>query len=316
LKAVEAFDLVKTFSGGVRALDGVSFSMGDGEIFGLLGPNGAGKSTAVRILSTLTLPTSGEARVGGVDVVAEPATARRVFGLVAQASGVDRDLTGRENLMLQAQLHGLTGARARSRTDELLKLIGLTDAADRLAGKYSGGMRRRLDVVTGLVHEPRIIFLDEPTTGLDPESRSELWDDLEALRRESGVAMLLTTHYLEEADRLADRVAIVDHGRIVAEGTPDELKSEIQGDTVAIELFESERTEILIDHPGVTSVRRDGLHVYAQVRSGAEALPRILSQLEADGVPVKAATVSRPTLDDVYLFHTGHTIHAVEEDSA
>lgn len=313
MQAVNVQNLHKTFRGQVKALQGVSFSIEDGEIFGLLGPNGAGKTTAVRVLATLTIPDSGRAEVAGVDVVAQPALARTKFGLVAQASGVDKELTGRENLLLQAELHGITGARARERADYLLELVSLTDASNRLARQYSGGMRRRLDIAVGLVHEPKIIFLDEPTTGLDPESRAALWDDMAQLREAAGVAILLTTHYLEEADRLSDRVAIVDHGKVVAEGTPDELKQQIEGDTVTIELPEGERAEPQVRLPAVREVRRDGRFIHVTVPNGAEAVPPLLRDLDAQGARVRSVSVARPTLDDVYLFHTGHTIASAEE---
>lgn len=313
MQAVVVSELRKTFRGQVRALQGLSFAIEDGEIFGLLGPNGAGKSTAVRVLATLTIPDSGHAEVAGVDVVAHPALARTKFGLVAQASGVDKELTGHENLVLQAQLHGITGMRARERADALLELVGLGDATNRLARQYSGGMRRRLDIAVGLVHEPKIIFLDEPTTGLDPESRAALWDDMEELRQAAGVAILLTTHYLEEADRLCDRVAIVDRGKVVTEGTPDALKAQIEGDTITIELPEGEKKEPQVNLPDVKEVRRDGRFIHITVPNGAEAVPPLLRDLDAQGARVHSVSVARPTLDDVYLFHTGHTIASAEE---
>lgn len=316
MDAIRAKDLKKVFKGKVRALDGLSFSVQEGEIFGLLGPNGAGKSTLVRVLATLTRPDSGEAEVAGLDVLSRPAEARLRFGYVAQASGVDKELTGRENLTLQGHLYGLKGARVRERVRVLLDMVGLTDASDRVARGYSGGMRRRLDIAMGLVHEPGILFLDEPTTGLDPETRAALWQDLERLRETAGVTVLLTTHYLEEADRLADRVAIVDRGRIVAEGTPESLKREIQGDVVSLELDGLGDTLPRFEIPGVGAITREGRQVYVQVPSGASALPEIIRQVESQGFMARSVTVSRPTLDDVYLFHTGRTLQSAEEESA
>src|SRR5579884_1300405 len=222
----------------VQALDGVSFAVREGEVFGLLGPNGAGKSTTVRVLATLTRPDSGRAYVAGEDVVAHPARVRAAIGYVAQDSGVDWEATGRENLLLQGRIHGLAGRSLRARVDELLELVGLTEAADRPARGYSGGMKRRLDIAIGLVHRPRVLFLDEPTTGLDPEARAAMWVEVERLAEQESLTILLTTHYLEEADRLAERVAIVSQGKVVVEGTPEQLKRGLEGESVSIELPE------------------------------------------------------------------------------
>ena len=229
INAIEVAGLRKSYPGGVEAVRGLSFSVRSGEIFALLGPNGAGKSTTVRILATLSAPTSGSARVAGFDVVEQPQEVRRRIGYVAQASGVDLSATGRENLTLQGRLFRLPPPELRTRLNELLELFQLTGAADRPAATYSGGMRRRLDVAMGLIHRPQVLFLDEPTTGLDPESRAVMWKEVKRLA-DGGLTLLLTTHYLEEADQLAQRLAIVDGGRIVTEGTPDELKERLRGD--------------------------------------------------------------------------------------
>ncbi len=234
--AIAARDLVKVYPGDVRALDGLSLEVPAGQVFGLLGPNGAGKSTTVRILSTLSRPTSGSAVVAGHDVLRHPDRVRRSIGVVGQQSSVDPQATGRENLRLQGRLYGIEGADLRRRSDALLSRFELTDAADRIVGTWSGGMRRKLDVAMGLISDPAVLFLDEPTTGLDPEARARLWSEIERLAREGGLAILLTTHYLDEADRLADRLAIVDQGRIVAEGTPEELKAELHGDAIHVDL--------------------------------------------------------------------------------
>ena len=239
--AIEARQLVKTYAvrgkkHGIRALDGLDISVPRGMIYGLLGPNGAGKSTTVKILTSLARPDSGEARVEGVDVLARPGQVRHMIGVVAQRSGADPTATGRENLILQGRLYGLRGAGVRARADELLAHFGLTEAAGRLVKTYSGGMQRRLDVALGLMHRPAVLFLDEPTTGLDPESRAAMWQEIARLAGGEGMTVLLTTHYLEEADRLASRLAIVDRGRVVATGTPDELKGELRGDAVHVEL--------------------------------------------------------------------------------
>jgi ABC-2 type transport system ATP-binding protein len=315
--AIEVSDLVKTYGKNVRALDGLSFQVEAGIIFGLLGPNGAGKSTAVRILATLTRPDSGHALVAGADVLRDPQTVRRRIGYVAQGSGVDREATGRENLELQGRLYGIRGKALRHRVDEVLEMVGLADAADRLSSGYSGGMRRRLDVAMGLVHRPSVLFLDEPTTGLDPEARSALWEEVRRLAVQEGLTILLTTHYLEEADRLAAQLAIVDHGRLIATGTPEELKSGLRGDALAIELGSrdglAERARASAQVlAGLHEVMVDGNVLRARADDGARAVPTVLSTLDAIGVPVLSVTVSRPSLDDVYLQLTGRDFAAAD----
>src|SRR3954463_15647882 len=238
--AIEAIDLGKTYPPDVRALDGVSLSVPAGTIFARLGPNGAGKATPGRTLTTLSRPDSGTARVAGLDVLAEPVRVRHAIGVVGQKHGIDPEATGRENLVLQAELHGITGQEAKRRVRESLARFGLADAADRAAKTYSGGMQRRLDMALGLIHDPRVLFLDEPTTGLDPEARADMWKEIERMAREERMTILLTTHYLEEADRLASRLAIVDRGKIVARGTPDELKAELEGDAVQVEFADGD----------------------------------------------------------------------------
>ena len=316
MDAIVAEGLEKRY-GNVQALAGLSFAVREGEVFGLLGPNGAGKSTATRILVTLTKPDSGRGVVAGHDVVREPARVRRSLGYIPQASGVDRDATGRENLVLQGRVQGLRGRDLHARVDELLGTFGLADAGDRLVRGYSGGMKRRLDVALGLVHGPSVLFLDEPTTGLDPEARAAMWEELERLARRERLTILLTTHYLEEADRLADRLAIVSRGRVVVEGTPEELKRGLQGDSVTVELEDgqSERAAEVVRSLGVVlETVVDGRHVRARVEHGAGAVPGILSALEAGGVPVASVTVARPSLDDVYLHFTGRDFHAEDEE--
>jgi ABC-2 type transport system ATP-binding protein len=302
----------------VQALDGVSFEVREGEVFGLLGPNGAGKSTTVRTLATLTQPDSGRALVAGEDVVRHPNRVRRSIGYVAQDSGVDWEATGRENLLLQGRIHGMSGSRLRSRVDELLELVGLTEAADRIARGYSGGMKRRLDVGIGLVHRPRVLFLDEPTTGLDPEARAAMWVEVERLAEEESLTILLTTHYLEEADRLAERVAIVSRGKVVVEGTPEELKSNLRGELVTVELADvdgrvDEAAEIVRTIDGASEVGFDGRHVRARVPNGAQAIPTILSTLDGRGFQVASVTTARPSLDDVYLHYTGRDFATEDE---
>jgi ABC-2 type transport system ATP-binding protein len=308
--AIEACGLVKTYPGGVRGLDGLGFAVEAGTIFGLLGPNGAGKSTTVKILTTLSRPDEGEARVAGLDVVRDPNGVRKAIGVVGQKPGFDAEASGRENLELQAEIYGITGAARRARAQELLHQFGLADAGDRLAKTYSGGMQRRLDVAMGLIHRPQVLFLDEPTTGLDPEARAQMWAEIERLSREEGMTILLTTHYLEEADRLASQLAIVDRGRIVARGTPDALKSELRGDTIHVELANGDgpaAAAALERVPEAREVALDGRLLRARADDGGAAVPAVLAALQANGVRAVAVTLARPSLDDVYLRYAGRT---------
>jgi ABC-2 type transport system ATP-binding protein len=319
--AIEARHLVKTYAArgqkhGIKALDGLDISVPRGMIYGLLGPNGAGKSTTVKILTSLARPDSGTARVEGIDVLARPGQVRHVIGVVAQRSGADPTATGRENLILQGRLYGLRGGALRVRADELLEHFGLTEAAGRLVKTYSGGMQRRLDVALGLMHRPAVLFLDEPTTGLDPESRAAMWQEIARLAGNKkgagevgGMTVLLTTHYLEEADRLASRLAIVDRGRVVTSGTPDELKGELHGDAVHVELLAgadpSLVLRVLAGLPAVRDVVIAGRDVSARSDDGAAAVPVVLAELQRAGVNAASVAVARPSLDDVYLRHTG-----------
>ncbi len=306
--AIVVEGLRKRYGKDVTALDGVSFEVREGEVFGLLGPNGAGKSTTVRILVTLTSPDGGRATVAGHDVVREQNRVRRSIGYVAQASGVDTYASGRENLMLQGRIQGLGRRELTARVDELLELFDLTGAADRVVRGYSGGMKRRLDVALGLVHRPQVLFLDEPTTGLDPEARAAMWEELARLAKAERLTILLTTHYLEEADELADRLAIVSRGRVVVEGTPEELKRALKGDAVSVELANGAGEDARGIVEGIRSVHEttvDGQHLRARADNGAQAVPAILSALESRGIPVASVTIARPSLDDVYLHYTG-----------
>ena len=315
MDAIVACELRKRY-GQVQALDGVSFRVRSGEVFGLLGPNGAGKSTTVKVLATLTKPSSGRAEVAGHDVVREPDEVRRSIGYVPQSSGVDRDATGRENLLLQGRIQGMSGHKLEERVNELLDLLGIADAADRVVRGYSGGMKRRLDVALGLVHRPQVLFLDEPTTGLDPEARASMWAELERLAEGEALTILLTTHYMEEADQLADRLAIVSRGRVVVEGTPEELKHSLRGDAVEIELSDGQTGDaesIVAALEGVHEASSDGRKLRSRVASGARAIPTILSALEAGGIGVESVTTHRPSLDDVYLHYTGREFAAEDE---
>jgi ABC-2 type transport system ATP-binding protein len=309
--AVAAEGLTKTYRGDVQALKGVTFSVRPGTVFALLGPNGAGKSTIVKILTTLSRPTSGHASVMGHDVLREPERVRRVIGLVAQKSAVDLEATAAENLTLQGQLYGLSGPELRRRVSGLLERFGLTDARKRIARTLSGGMQRKLDVAMGLIHQPQMLFLDEPTTGLDPEARADMWREIARLAREDGLTVVLTTHYLEEADHLAQHVAIIDHGQIVVEGTPEGLKAELRGDAIQVELADAyPEANVRAALGGLDDLLRevtlDGRSLRARVDRGASALPTVLAALDSAGIRAATATVARPSLDDVYLRYTGH----------
>jgi ABC-2 type transport system ATP-binding protein len=312
---VEAVDLVKTYPGDVRALDGLSLTVAPGSVFGLLGPNGAGKSTTVKILTTLTRPDSGAAWVAGHHVLRDPDRVRRAIGTVGQRSAVDPSATGRENMILQGRVYGLGGRELRARVSELLDRFNLAEAADRIVRTWSGGMQRKLDVAMGLLHRPSVLFLDEPTTGLDPEARASLWDEIRRLSEE-GLSILLTTHYLDEADRLAARLAIVDHGRIVAEGTPDALKAELRGDAIHVELESpssgAQAAGLLASLHGLGQPTLDGGTLSARADRAASAVPSVLATLEGAGIAVASVTVARPSLDDVYLRHTGRAFRPQE----
>ncbi|MFC5261853.1 ATP-binding cassette domain-containing protein [Kribbella qitaiheensis] len=319
--ALEASDLVKTYPAGrkkppLRALDGLTFAVPEGVVLGLLGPNGAGKSTTVKILTTLSRADSGTARVAGFDVVRQQNDVRLAIGYVPQKSSSDPMATGVENLVLGGRIYGLSRQEAVRRSAELLERFDLTEAGGRQVRTYSGGMQRKLDVALGLVHRPRVLFLDEPTTGLDPEARADLWNEVERLSGTEGLTVLLTTHYLEEADRLADQLAIVDHGKVVAEGTPEALKAELRGDSVQVELVDSDVDgnvrRMLARLPGIGEIVVDGNTLRARVDRGATAVPAVLGALEEKAIPVTAVTVSRPSLDDVYLQYTGRSFRAAE----
>jgi len=307
-EAILAAELRKSYPPGVQALDGLDLSIEAGTIFGLLGPNGAGKSTTVRVLSTLTRPDSGRARVAGIDVTADPVAVRRAIGVVGQKHGSAPEATGRENLVEQGEFYGVSGRELRRRVADSLERFGLGDAAERRAKTYSGGMLRRLDIAMGLLHRPAVLFLDEPTTGLDPEARADMWREIERLAGEERMTILLTTHYMEEADRLASRLAIVDRGRVVAEGTPEELKSELRGDTIHIELAEGGRVdarETLAELAEVEEVSLAGTTLHARAANGGVAIPAVLAALDAAGVRARSVTLARPSLEEVYLRHAG-----------
>ncbi|HEX3564548.1 MAG TPA: ATP-binding cassette domain-containing protein [Acidimicrobiales bacterium] len=318
--AIEAIELVKTYQGEVTALAGLSFAVEPGTVFGLLGPNGAGKSTTVKILTTLSAPDRGTALVGGIDVARHPERVRRIIGAVAQESGSIAALTGGQNLRLQGDLQGMPTKELSHRSEQLLDTFGLTAAADRTVKTYSGGMRRRLDIAIALVHQPQVLFLDEHTTGLDPEARADTWRALNELAARQQLTILLTTHYLEEADQFASRLAIIDRGQIVAEGAPEELKAALRGDSVVVEIGDSRGAGIgeraLLQLTDVGSVALDGTALRARVPDGARLLPSMLAALDGAGVQVESVAVSRPSLDDVYLHFAGRSFHSAQEVAA
>lgn len=319
-KAIEVHDLAKQYGDGIQALDGISFSVEPGTVFGLLGPNGAGKSTCVKILTTLSHPTSGSARIMGFDVLSQGAEVRNRIGVVAQSSTADREATARENLRLQGQLYRMKGRDLEARIDSLLESFNLADSADRIVRGFSGGMERRLTIAMALVHRPSVLFLDEPTTGLDPEVRAEMWEEISTLASAEGMTILLTTHYLEEADNLAANLAIVDRGRIVAEGSPDELKRGLKGDAIQVEVgagvTEEAVTAALARVDGVGEVILNERTLHARAADGARSVPSILQTLDSAGIAADSVTVSRPSLDDVYLKYAGRTMEQAEKSEA
>jgi len=313
--AVLADALVKTFGGTVRALDGVSLEVQPGTVLGLLGPNGAGKTTAVRVLTTLLRPDSGRAEVAGIDVLANPEAVRRSIGLAGQYAAVDENLTGRENLVLVGRLNHLPKAECSERAAQLLDRFGLSDAGDRQAKTYSGGMRRRLDLSAALVARPPVLFLDEPTSGLDPRSRNDLWGVIEELVGD-GTTLLLTTQYLEEADRLADRIAVVDHGKVIAEGTATELKQRLGGTVVEVVLADETAAAAvvaLLAEAGDAAPIRDGATVRVGAAQGAAVLLDVVRRLDAQGITPTGLQLREPSLDDVFLSLTGRAAEADAE---
>lgn len=308
--AIEVEKLVREFRKGPRAVDGIDLAVPPGEIYGFLGPNGAGKSTTVLMLTTLLPPTSGRATVGGYDIVRQGAQVRAAIGAALQEAALDAILTGREHLLLQATLQGLPSAERRQRADALLERVGLTEAADRRVGGYSGGMKRRLDLALALVHSPRILFLDEPTTGLDIQSRTALWEEVARLAHDEGMTVFLTTQYLEEADVLADRIGIIDHGQIVAEGTPARLKAEVGSPTVEVAPADPDASDRLAELlSGFGDMRRNGHgSVTVQLPGGESELADIVRILDQAELRVQTLQLHQPSLDDVFLAKTGRKL--------
>ena len=324
MPAVQVENIVKTYGDGTKAVKGISFKVDDGEFFGFLGPNGAGKSTTIKILTTLLRKTSGSANVAGHDIEHDAQKVRRLIGVQMQDTVIDEDLTGRENLMLQGHLQQMRGEELKERVNELLKVVDLGDAADKRSAYYSGGMKKRLDLASTLVHRPKILFLDEPTTGLDPQSRAQVWSYLKGLNQ-TGMTIFITTQYLEEVDRLCRRLAILDHGEIVAQGSPSELKSEIGADRITLGFengnpgtgsLKDKAKQILGSLGGITQIvdSDEGIVIYA--KNGGFLVPDIVRAFDSAEVKLSSIGVSSPTLDDVFLKHTGRRIRPEEIDKS
>ena len=316
--SIEAHGLVRDFKKGPRAVDGIDLHVDPGEIYGFLGPNGAGKSTTVHMLTTLLPPTAGTATVGGYDVVKEGPQVRKAIGAALQEAALDPYLTGREHLRLQATMHGITGDERKRRSAELLHRVGLTEAADRKIRGYSGGMKRRLDLALALVHHPRILFLDEPTTGLDIQSRTALWEEVGRLAKEDGVTVFLTTQYLEEADVLADRVGIIDHGHIVAEGTPDQLKAEVACSTIeAVPAEHAQKGAVaaVLERFGTPTTGFGPKSVAVQLAANDGDIAQIVRALDAEKLRISNLQIHEPTLDDVFLDKTGRHLEGAGDEA-
>ncbi len=318
--SIQVENLVKTYGDGTKAVKGISFSIGDGEFFGFLGPNGAGKSTTIKILTTILRKTSGSVKVAGLDVESEAQKVRKLIGVQMQDTVIDEDLTGRENMLLQGHLEQMHGEELKERVNELLKIVDLQEAADKRSAYYSGGMKKRLDLATTLVHRPKLLFLDEPTTDLDPQARATIWTYLKQLNEE-GITIFITTQYLEEVDRLCRRLAIVDNGEIVAQGTPSELKQEIGADRVTLAFengnpgsaaIKDKAKQVLNSLSGINNIVEsdEGLVVYA--KNGGYMVPDIVRSFDTAGIRLASIGVSTPTLDDVFLKHTGKRIRPEE----
>jgi ABC-2 type transport system ATP-binding protein len=316
---IEARGLARTFKSRgrtVEAVRGVDLDVRAGELVGFLGPNGAGKTTTLRMLTTLLRPTAGTATVGGVDLLADPVGVRKKIGYVAQGGGTAPECRVLEEIEIQGRFYGLSKADAVRRGAELTEQLDISGLEDRLVATLSGGQKRRLDIALGLIHSPGLVFLDEPTTGLDPQSRANLWGHIRSLREEHGVTVFLTTHYLEEADSLCDRILVIDNGRIVAEGSPDDLKAKVSGDGVTVEVPAESVTvaaEVAGGLPGASDVTTEDNTVRFRVPRGDTALPELLRALDGKGIPMTSLQVQRPSLDDVFLSMTGRTLRDAEE---
>ncbi len=314
MPAIKIKNLVKRFAE-VTAVDGISFDVAEGELFGLLGPNGAGKTTTINMLATLLKPTSGYAEVGGIPLSGNHHDVRRAIGIVFQDPALENKLTGRENLQFHALMYRLPKEERNERIAEVLKLVDLVDKAETLVEKYSGGMKRRLEIARGLIHRPRVLFLDEPTLGLDTQTRRHIWDYIKKLNQESDVTIILTTHYMEEADYLCSRIAIIDHGKIVALDTPSRLKDILGGDVVELEIA-GDHCELLLNQlqgiDWIKVVKRHNCHLSLTMEKGETRIPELVTLAQAAGAPVHSVSLHKPSLEDVFLYFTGRTIREQE----
>lgn len=316
-KIIEAQDLTKVYGGSIKAVDHISFSVDEGELFGFLGPNGAGKTTTIKMLNTLAAITEGRAVLDGHDVSKEPDAVRKTIGLVPQELTVDDELKGIENMLLSAKLYHVADDVARKRAQDLLKLAKLEDAANRLVRTYSGGMRKRLELIVGLMHNPKILFLDEPTLGLDIQTRTNMWEYIRHLNEEQKMTIFMTTHYLEEADSLCDRIAIIDHGTIKVSGTPNELKERVGGDILKLDVTDgTDMTTFLESITGVTEVKKVDSAYVIKLPKAEDALPAIFEGITSRGLKVKSISFTKPTLDQVFLDVTGRSLRDAEEGAA
>jgi len=315
---INVSDLTKTFNGKMKAVDAVSFEVKEREIFGFLGPNGAGKTTTIKMLTTLLRPTSGTATVCGYSITSHPNDVRASIGIVPQEYTADEDLTGRQNIVFCSDLYGIPRNVSKDRTAELLDLVGLKDAAGRKVQTYSGGMRRRLEIACGLVNHPRLLFLDEPTLGLDVQTRTAVWDYIKKLKHDYGMTLFMTTHYLEEADGVCDRIAIIDHGKLVKVGAPDDLKTSLGGDIIELGVRDEteDLTSLIMQSKSVKDVRKTDSTYRIKAELGEEAAPEIIELIRAKGYHVSRISVTKPSMDQVYLEYTGRSLRDVEADRA
>ena len=315
---IDVSELTKTFNGKMKAVDAVSFEVEEREIFGFLGPNGAGKTTTIKMLTTLLRPTSGTAVVCGYNITSHPNDVRASIGIVPQEYTADEDLTGQQNILFCSDLYGIPRSVSRERTAELLDLVGLKDAASRKVQTYSGGMRRRLEIACGLVNHPRLLFLDEPTLGLDVQTRTAVWDYIKKLKHDYGMTLFMTTHYLEEADGVCDRIAIIDHGKLIKVGAPDDLKASLGGDIIELGVKEGaeDLTPLIMQSKSVKDVKKTDSTYRIKAELGEEAAPEIIELIRAKGYHVSRISVTKPSMDQVYLEYTGRSLRDVEADRA
>jgi len=310
---IQAKNLTKIYNGKIRAVSDLNLEVKEGEIYGLAGPNGAGKTTTINMLITRIKPSEGTATVGGYDIIKDSLEVRKLIGIVPQDFTADEDLTGRENLFMVSQFYDVPKSHAREISERLLKLVDLEDAADRLVRTYSGGMRKRLELILGLVHEPKILFLDEPTLGLDVQTRAQMWNYVKDIRNKMKITIILTSHYLEEIDELADRVSIIDHGKIIITGTPQELKASLKGDIVNLTLSDEKSMEVMKTIQGVLEITETGPNsLRIKVENADKSLPDIVNFISHHGLSITQLTVQKPSLEEVFLEYTGRTIREAE----